>query len=416
MTRRETIEHSGVGKVSRLLVSDHLDMTRGVAARAVLVYHVRYRFFLDYSDLSSSTIVSKLFYIVTAFGHDAVMVFFVLSGYFISASVIRDNKRGRWSWGRYGISRATRLYVVLLPALALTAGWDLLGLHLFGESVIYTGQGRPWLHDFFPVENRLAPHVAVGNAVFLQMITVPPFGSNTPLWSLSFEWWYYALFPLAWVSLKGSRSLAGCVIQLSLFATILFLISREMLLYFPIWLMGTCVALLPRISPFGKWQSTAHTLAAAFGFCGIVTVCHLGPVKELFGNSVIAIDYVTGVCFSMLLYFMLHNEQAGVSGLYSRTAVRLAGLSYTLYLVHMPFLVFLRAAFISDYPWSPDVRHIFFAVLIAAAAFAYSYVVAYFTEAKTSRYRDRALAWFGLERLDGGGPVSFQLEPIESRK
>src|SRR5690349_289647 len=100
--------------------SHHLNLIRGVAALAVLVYHVRYRFFPDYADLAAPDLTAKLFYAVTAFGHDAVVVFFVLSGYLISATVMRDCATGRWSWARYGVSRWVRLSVVLVPGLLLT--------------------------------------------------------------------------------------------------------------------------------------------------------------------------------------------------------------------------------------------------------------------------------------------------------
>ena len=54
------------------------------------------------------------------------------------------------------------------------------------------------------------------NAFFLQTIVGPTFGSNGPLWSLAYEWWYYVLFPLAlgavwpivnggWRFFKGDR-------------------------------------------------------------------------------------------------------------------------------------------------------------------------------------------------------------------
>ncbi|MFP6614512.1 MAG: acyltransferase family protein, partial [Pirellulales bacterium] len=101
------------------IASERLDWIRGIAAFAVLIYHIRYRFFFDYSEVPH-TLSTNLFYTLTAFGHDAVMVFFVLSGYFISESVRRDCKKGRWSWIRYLTNRVTRLYVVLIPCLLLT--------------------------------------------------------------------------------------------------------------------------------------------------------------------------------------------------------------------------------------------------------------------------------------------------------
>jgi peptidoglycan/LPS O-acetylase OafA/YrhL len=86
-----------------------LDLARGLAAAAVLIYHVRYRFYFDYADLRNPDWFCKFFYAVTSYGHDAVVIFFVLSGYFISASVIRDCAKDRWSWRRYAVSRLTRL-------------------------------------------------------------------------------------------------------------------------------------------------------------------------------------------------------------------------------------------------------------------------------------------------------------------
>src|ERR1035441_502485 len=48
-----------------------------------------------------------------------------------------------------------------------------------------------------------------GNLFFLQSVVSPVFGSNGPLWSLSYEFWYYILFPvlmIAATSWAGVRS------------------------------------------------------------------------------------------------------------------------------------------------------------------------------------------------------------------
>ena len=125
-----------------------LDMIRGTAAMAVLIFHVRYMFFRDYSELSEKGLTAKLFYVATAFGHDAVIVFFVLSGFFISRSVIQSFQGTGTGWKSYLLSRFTRLYVVLLPALLITLLCDSLGLFAFPDHVIYTGQPQSWKHAF----------------------------------------------------------------------------------------------------------------------------------------------------------------------------------------------------------------------------------------------------------------------------
>src|SRR5262245_25174821 len=217
--------------------SDHLNLIRGLAAVAVLLYHVRYRFFFDYRDVADPGWFARLFYSLTAFGHDAVMIFFVLSGYFIASSVCRDLVTNRWSWKDYALNRLTRLYVVIIPGLLLTFCWDRLGLGLYPDNPIYTGGTRSWSHDFFNVEQRLTAEVFFSNLFFLQTILTPSFGSNDPLWSLSYEYWYYVLFPLMALAAVGSTHLGKKVMYLVLCAVILFAIGKNIAIYFPIWLL-----------------------------------------------------------------------------------------------------------------------------------------------------------------------------------
>ena len=71
--------------------SVHLDLIRGVSAVAVLLYHLRGLFFVDYPFLGHRIRAHQsALYAVTGYGHQAVMVFFVLSGYFIGTSVMES--------------------------------------------------------------------------------------------------------------------------------------------------------------------------------------------------------------------------------------------------------------------------------------------------------------------------------------
>ena len=45
----------------------------------------------------------------------------------------------------------------------------------------------------------------LGNLAFLQDFFARPYGSNGPLWSLSYEFWFYLVFPL----LVGAGSVGG---------------------------------------------------------------------------------------------------------------------------------------------------------------------------------------------------------------
>src|SRR5262249_6167162 len=135
----------------------------------------------------------QLWYFGTGLGHQCVMVFFVLSGFFISSSVLRDLRDSNWSWSGYLKNRCSRLYIVLVPALLLTLFWDQLGMDWFNTPPIYYGRGNQ--NVIQNVMERTSLGILAGNFFFLQTIFVPCLGSNGPLWSLSNEFWYYMLFP-----------------------------------------------------------------------------------------------------------------------------------------------------------------------------------------------------------------------------
>jgi peptidoglycan/LPS O-acetylase OafA/YrhL len=380
-----------------LRVSDHLDMIRGISALVVLVYHVRYRFFYGYSDLASPDLFAKIFYTATAFGHDAVMVFFVLSGYFISSSVLGDVSKNRWSWKRYAINRCTRLYVVLIPGLLLTICWDWLGLTLFPEHVVYSGAARNWQHDFVSISDRLNVFTFLANSAFLQTVIAPPLGSNESLWSLSYEFWYYVLFPAIWLAVSQSMRLWRRLGALCIVSLLLWNLGEPIRTYFLIWLLGTLVFFLPRIPSLSREWTPAAILASVSVYCGVLGVTHTSAFKSLVDGSIVAIDFTNAIAFAGLLYLLLHDQSTSKLGVYKSIAGKLAAFSYTLYVVHLPLLVFIRALAVPDAPWTPSVSHVLLAGLISVLAVFYAAIVYRFTEAKTDRVRLRLSGWLGVE-------------------
>jgi peptidoglycan/LPS O-acetylase OafA/YrhL len=120
-------------------------------------------------------------------GSPAVFWFFVISGYLVGGSVIAEiAQTSSFDFRRYLINRMTRLYVVLLPALALGALLDSVRIATWGANA----------HAGFENAASLSGVTLIGNIFYLQTIVVSTFGSNYPLWSLANEFWYYVTFPL----------------------------------------------------------------------------------------------------------------------------------------------------------------------------------------------------------------------------
>lgn len=370
-----------------LFPSDHLDLMRGLAALMVLLWHWRNLYFVDF-DPAGATWPARIFYFLTGFGHEAVMVFFVLSGYFIGASVLKAVGAGRWSWKQYLLNRSTRLYVVLIPALVLGACWDSLGMALFGDRTFYSGDLARWGRVIidFPVAERLTWPVGLGNALFLQDIHVPPFGSNGPLWSLSYEWWYYMLFPLL-ILLGAPGSLGRKAFQLALLVAIVALVGKKVLAYFAVWLLGAALA----YAGFGKRppiqaRPIVRALVLILGIGAFFAAATLS--RGHFLPLGLVGDAVVGVGFTACLAAMLATLRPTGSRAYAAIAGSLAGMSYTLYLVHTPWLIFMHGAVGGGRRWPLDAPHLAAALAVLLATLAYAYMVAALTEKHTQRVRE----------------------------
>ncbi len=365
--------------------SVHLDAVRGLAALTVFLNHWRALFFADYSQLSHPSVAAKIFYALTGLGHSAVMVFFILSGFFISSSVFRAFGQGRWSWGWYAEQRLTRLYVVLVPALVLGAGWDLLGTHLFGRTRVYLDAADYHLMLKLPVAQMDTVQAWFGSLFFLQGIRTPVFGSNGPLWSLSYEFWYYALFPVGLLAVARTSALGAKLAYSAAALLIILFIGKYITLYFLVWLLGTLLCLCP------------PTRIAASRMTGIVSgllfvVFLLAPRFKLLPNGIES-DFLVAVTFAAFLLWLLNTKHPAPGVVYTKAARGLSNISYSLYLIHVPVLVFLNALIIrQESRWQPSGMHLGAGVLVAGAVFLYTYGIWRLTEARTAQVRAKVVS------------------------
>ena len=159
---------------------------------AVCAGHLRAAMFVDYSQIHTSSIFQKLFYALTSLGHEAVMIFFVLSGYLVGGSLL--NQKNRFDFFIYGINRLTRLWIVLVPAMLLTIVIDQI-IYINHSEVLAGAYAEIWASGPENTTFTREPHVFIANIFFQMIVLTPIFGTNAPTWSLSNEFYYYCLFP-----------------------------------------------------------------------------------------------------------------------------------------------------------------------------------------------------------------------------
>jgi peptidoglycan/LPS O-acetylase OafA/YrhL len=374
--------------------SAHLDLIRGLAAWAVMWGHLRALFFVDFQHIEHTSRWLRVLYFFSGFGHEAVMVFFVLSGFFISSAIISRWLSGNWSWRDYAIDRSSRLYVVLIPALLLGWVWDKAGSSIFASTGLYS---QP-LEGFGTAiaQNRVTPGIFLGNLLFLQTIVCPTFGSNGPLWSLANEFWYYILFPIALAAGMAWRvnSTRRAILLTILAVFLAIFLGSEILVGFLIWLAGTVLVLAFSNCGFsGKGWLIFYFLVSSL----VLSAC-LGAARTGY-SVVLGSDLGVGIAFSLFLFGVLQMDIGTGRGFYPRTAHTIAGFSYSLYVLHFPFLLLLRAWMVPPPRWQPDLAHLGYGAIIGTVTINVAWFVSIFTENKTHVVRQ----WMrnAMPRLDG---------------
>jgi len=301
-------------------------LLRGLAALQVAAAHLRAEIYPGLRELGSPPLAYQLLAFATGFAHQAVVVFFLISGWLVGGSLL--NKYGTNAPAPlrgYAIDRLTRLWTVLVPAL--------LTMLAIG---IVTGAVDPSRPDA-GAANAWSAAAFAGNLVGLQTVAVENFGGNYVLWSLANETWYYVAFPLLLLAcFPGSRlRQAGATGALLLIGGAL---PWSITLYFALWLLG---AAFSRIR-----VDCGHGTRIALA---VVTML-LSVYFRIKGSNddLNAASFVQDTLISLPLLVLLASLQLPVTldsparrGT-ARLAQGLSEFSFTLYVIHVPCIGLLR--------------------------------------------------------------------------
>lgn len=360
-------------------LSAWIDALRWIAASVVFFSHLHALLFQNNDHVIHAGFVTRTYYLVTGLGHQAVVVFFVLSGYLVGGEVVRGLAAGQFSWKSYLLRRITRLYSVYFLALILGVVFDYIGMAAAAPEGLYTG-GLPFAELNYAVSDRLDLKTFAGNLVFLQTIAVPTLGSNGPLWSLANEAWYYLMFPLlawAWAARWSPLlSRAGAMIM----AFICMVITRvEILPWFTVWLLGLVPVFLRIRIPV--------PLSLGLFLITVLTI-RLGKIPTL---SLWTEDMILGSALTVLLLSLTSAPPASRAVPFAKLHRWLAGFSYSLYLMHWPLLL-LSAGLLHRFGWE-CIRQPFswsklpLVVALSLGTYSACWLVAWATEFRTPALR-----------------------------
>jgi peptidoglycan/LPS O-acetylase OafA/YrhL len=301
-----------------------ISLLRGLAALQVALAHLRAETYPSLRGMNDAPIGYQFLAFSTGFAHQAVVVFFLISGWLVGGSLLNKWSQHQ-SLASYAIDRISRLWTVLIPtfSLMLISAW-------YMDNIVPAP-------SHFDRTNEYSVVSLAGNLAGLQTISVPNFGKNYALWSLANETWYYILFPLvlfvfrckaAWRKAASALAIAG----------IASFLPVSILLYFSLWLLGAGFSKIRiECGPMGR--------AILLLVCVALSVYFrlTGRNADLIIDSFVQ-DLVCSLPFLTLLASMHHTAPTGSAAMrHLRSSAHvLSEFSFTLYVTHVPAIALLR--------------------------------------------------------------------------
>ncbi|PHQ28291.1 acyltransferase family protein [Leeuwenhoekiella nanhaiensis] len=329
-----------------------LEAIRGFAALYVVIYHL----FLTGIIQSSSFIINTAF----RFGQEAVILFFVLSGFVIKYSHERASDK---SFSTYFEKRFLRIYIPLILVFA-------------ANYLLISYQEQIWLPiDFAQLAGNFFMLQDVGS--LKPNVVVNPFLGNTPLWSLSYEWWFYMLF-FALFFLKEDRA-TKLVYILGVLSAVSYLFYpnfiNRLLMYLVIWWGGLLIADLFLKNEKIYFNNLKRYFLVMILISGILLVnifmqgyCSIGEIFAQIGvHPVLEFRHFVFAILAVAIALFWHKANWKFFQYTFLPFYRLAPISYCLYISHW-FLV-IKATYLDDYITNLWVRTLLY--LLLCMAFSY---------------------------------------------
>lgn len=289
-----------------------LDLIRATAALLVFAAHLRGGSFVEFGalDPDQRTFITSVIFAITRLGREAVLTFFVLSGYLVGGQLLRTIADDTFRLGDYAIDRITRIFTPLIPACLLTAA---VGVIIYRENT-------DWLQVF-------------GNMVGLNGLLVETLPLNSPLWSLSCEIWFYITGGAIGVLMCRPNKL-GAALMLIMALVAAWFYGPSLLLF---WSMGAAMALLPKVLYPGRMAIFGCLILCAGSICiqisgasrSFATIPTIPPVLA---------EFLVCAGVAMIIPLATSNRTSEYLHRFRSVASFLSARSYTLYLIHHPVI------------------------------------------------------------------------------
>ncbi len=302
-----------------------LDIWRGLAALWVVMIHASPAV-SPFLSLGNKSMYNQPLYKFADWGRLGVVMFFVISGYCISASAVSSLKHKDVA-RRYFTARIRRIYPPYLASVVFAASLDLLW-HVMAH--------RHGLHSMNHTLDlrRQPPLFYLATASLSQLLLRVPLLQDV-YWTLNYEVAFYVIVGIV-LWLVRAKTAASVLLILNCFTTIslMVLCVRQGRIPFPLDLwyqFGLGVALYSIISePKMKYLTCSNV--SVFAMTMVYAYIYQGGYRMGLPSS--RVDACFAIAFTLLLLILHRHDSYLAKAPWSR-GLRLLGMfSYSLYLTH----------------------------------------------------------------------------------
>lgn len=356
-------------------ISTYLDALRIIAAGVVLFGHA-----LAWRSLA----------------HDAVILFFVLSGYLIAYTATERDLTG----AQYAINRIARIATVAIPAVVITVLIDSYVRPLWP-------QGTPAFAPLDEMAKSLA--VCLTMTSYIWDNSYPCF-SNGPYWSLTYEVWYYVFFAAVFYPRdRRTKIIAG--------SAVLFIMGPKIAALMPCWLAGVAAYHIQkrwRPQPtlgllFAGVPLVIYVVMLRFPLYEFTAIQVLGPLSVATGymfyfSNAFLLDWLISLLIAIHVIGMIGvcgsitRPQATVSAIIKAAA----GTTFSVYIYTTP-LIKLVAALLPAWAYVSGYNNIQVQISLIAAGIAVA------LSSVTEKQKDKARTF--LTWLTGRGRYGAVARP-----
>lgn len=302
------------------------DSYRGLAAIVVFSSHLCLTFLFPYMGSAG-----KLFNAMSLLSTWAVNIFFLLSGYLITFSILRNiSKNGYFKWQDFMISRIARIYPPLIASLmiCILLYWVFIYFDLHGKYSFRLSSDLYVIREKFSLEYR-----EIADSLLMRggMLSV-----NGPLWSLYVEVKIYLIAMLIAILIASSMR---WWIKFAAFALLISMSIKltDSLIFVIIWVLGSVFALT--LQHIKRRTAYGNIMKLLYSFAFIVFLYYAFDPMVFIQNNKTYDGFFATIALSFLLAGLIFKWQIGTKLLYIFSPT--AKFSYTLYVIHFPLLLFI---------------------------------------------------------------------------